>query len=34
MDWEDLDWIDLQLAEPNEYGNEPSGSVRCGQCIS
>ena len=32
-----MDWIglaqDRQVADPCEYGNEPSGSVKCGELI-
>ena len=32
-----MDWIELaqlgELVDPCECGNEPSGSIKCGECV-
>jgi hypothetical protein len=37
MRWRDMDWIDWseqgQVAGPCECGNEPSGSIKCGEFL-
>jgi hypothetical protein len=33
MDWIDLAWDRGQLEGPCEYGNKPSGSIKCG-CVT